>query len=243
MYMLKRSAALLLLILLITGVCFAQQVGEGGSPGDPDPNNIGVDKAQQSLKEISVVKFEDPAFFYTAMPRDQGFVLTRRLVGSPIDKEPIADEEAIGLEEDDKYVLGVKVHYEKRGVNSFAVMPVKPLPIAGITKTMSVWVAGRNNNHMLSMMILDYFGNPMELTIGKLNFSGWKKLTVAVPPSITQKDYHYTNINGIKFAGFRVDCDPEDTFGTYYVYFDDLRAVSDLFTEESRDVDDMADGW
>lgn len=177
------------------------------------------------------------------MPRDQGFVLTRRLVGSPVDKEPIEDEQEIGLEEDDKYVLGVKVHYDKRGVNSFAVLPVKPLPIAGIAKTMSVWVAGRNNNHMLSMMILDYFGNPKELTIGKLNFSGWKKLTVAIPPNIVQKDYHYTNINGIKFAGFRVDCDPADTYGSYYVYFDDLRAVSDLFTEESRDVDDMADGW
>ena len=239
----KVFVSLILVFFLISGFSFAQQVGEGGSPGSPEAGNIGVDTAQQSLKEISVVKFEDPAFFYTAMPRDQGFVLTRRLVGSPVDKEPIAEEAEIGLEEDDKYVLGVKVHYEKRGVNSFAVMPVKPLPIAGITKTMSLWVAGRNNNHMLSMMILDYFGNPKELTIGKLNFSGWKKLTVAVPPNIIQKDYHYTNINGIKFAGLRVDCDPEDTFGTYYVYFDDLRAVSDLFTEESRDVDDMADGW
>ena len=241
--MVKKIVLLLLVFLLISGISFAQQVGEGQDPSTPDAGNIGVDKAQQSLKEISVVKFEDPAFFYTAMPRDQGIVLTRRLVGSPVDKEPIADEQEIGLEEDDKYVLGVKVHYDRRGVNSFAVMPVKPLPIAGIAKTMSVWVAGRNNNHMLSMMILDYFGNPMELTIGKLNFSGWKKLTVAIPPSIVQKDYHYTNINGIKFAGFRVDCDPEDTYGSYYVYFDDLRAVSDLFTEESRDVDDMADGW
>ena len=216
--------SVLLILLLISGVCFAQQQGEGKDPADPVSENIGVDTAQQSLKEISVIKFEDPAFFYTTMHRDQGFVLTRRLVGSPIEKEPIEAEKEIGLDEADEYVLGVKVHYEKRGVNSFAVMPVKPLPIAGITKTMSVWVAGRNNNHMLKMMILDYFGNPKELTIGKLNFSGWKKLTVAVPPNIIQKDYHYTNINGIKFAGFRVDCDPADTYGSYYVYFDDLRA-------------------
>ncbi len=243
MDMKAKCIALLLVLIFAAGICFAQQQEEPVSPGTPVAENIGVDAAQQKLKEISVIKFEDPAFFYTSMPRDQGFVLTRRLVGSPIEKEPIEDEEAIGLDEADNYVLGVKVHYERRGMNSFAVMPVKPLPIAGVTKTISVWVAGRNNNHMLSMMILDYFGNPRELTIGKLNFSGWKKLTVAVPPNIIQKDYHYTNINGIKFAGLRVDCDPVDTYGSYYVYFDDLRAVTDLFTEESRDVDDMSDGW
>lgn len=238
-----RFITILLIFIFAGSLCFAQQQDEPVSPGTPVAENIGVDAAQQSLKEISVIKFEDPAFFYTSMPRDQGFVLTRKLVGSPVDKEPIEDEQAIGLDEEDKYVLGLKVHYEKRGVNSFAVMPVKPLPIAGIAKTISVWVAGRNNDHMLKLMILDYFGNPKELTVGKLNFSGWKKLTVAVPPNIIQKDYHYTNINGIKFAGFRVDCDPKDTYGSYYIYFDDLRTVSDLFTEESRDVDDMADGW
>jgi hypothetical protein len=34
-----------------------------------------------------------------------------------------------------------------------------------------------------------------------------------------------------------------DSFGTYYVYFDDLRAVTDLFGESKRDADDMSDGW
>ena len=81
--------SVLLILLLISSVCFAQQQGEGEDPADPVSENIGVDTAQQSLKEISVIKFEDPAFFYTTMPRDQGFVLTRRLVGSPIEKEPI----------------------------------------------------------------------------------------------------------------------------------------------------------
>jgi hypothetical protein len=157
---------------------------------------------------------------------------TKKGSGSPLDKQPIEDEEQLGINEEDKYVLGLKVHYQRRGVNSFAVLPVKPLPIPGITKTLSVWVAGRNNDHVLSIMLLDFFNNPKELVMGKLNFSGWKKLTVAVPPNIVQRDFHYANVNGIKFAGFRVDCDPKDTYGVYYIYFDDLRVVTDLFSEE-----------
>ncbi len=237
----KKIMIALILVLVFSGsaAIFAQT----REAGEPVPENIGVDSAQQKLKEVSITKFEDPAFFYTSMSRDEGFVITRKLPGSPLEKAPIEDEEQLGINEEDKYVLGLKVHYDRRGVNSFAVMPVKPLPIPGVTKTISVWVAGRNNNHVLSIILLDFFNNPQELVVGKMNFSGWKKLTVAVPPNIIQRDFHYANVNGIKFAGFRVDCDPVDTYGVYYAYFDDLRVVTDLFSEESRDIDDMADGW
>jgi hypothetical protein len=34
-----------------------------------------------------------------------------------------------------------------------------------------------------------------------------------------------------------------ESYGTYYVYFDGLRAVTDLFAETYRDLDDMTDGW
>ena len=58
-----------------------------------------------------------------------------------------------------------------------------------------------------------------------------------------QQDYHYANRIGIRVIGFRIDFNPEDTYGNYYLYLDDLRAVTDLFPEESRDTDDMQDNW
>ena len=60
---------------------------------------------------------------------------------------------------------------------------------------------------------------------------GWKQLTVAVPPSIVQDEYHFTSQRGIKLLGIEIDFDLEESFGTYYVYFDDLRAVTDLFAD------------
>ncbi|MCL2705179.1 MAG: flagellar filament outer layer protein FlaA [Spirochaetaceae bacterium] len=240
---LTKKIVIFLLISILPCMVFAQNQTQGRNPGEPNPNSIGINSAQQKLKEVSVTKFEDPAFFMTAMSRDQGYVTKRRLPGSPIEKKPIEDEELHGINEQDIYVLGLKVHYDRRGVHQFAVMPTRPIPIPGITKTISVWVAGRNNNNILNIILLDYHNQPKELVMGKLNFSGWKKLTVAVPPEIVQKDFHYPNVNGLRFGGFRVDCDLIDTYGVYYIYFDDLRAVTDLFSEESRDVDDMSDGW
>lgn len=214
--------------------------------GEPDPADIGVDTAQQLLVETSVSKFEDSGLWFVTMPRDQGNISIRRIdsVGS-VDKEPVKyeDEYDIAKEEKDQYVLGLKVNFYRRGFNSFALYPVRPIPIEGITKTVSVWVIGRNTKHVLKLLISDQFGHRAEITMGSLNFSGWKKLTVAIPTTIIQKDYHYANRMGIKIEGLRVECDPLEAFGTYYIYFDDMRAMVDLFAESKRDTDDLQDNW
>lgn len=231
------SALVLVLALCLGGTIFAQVAGE------PDPNDIGVDTAQQKLKEVSISKFEDAGFWSASMSKDEGLVTLRRLPGGPVDKEPIPDEAEAGIEESDVNVLGIKVEYFKRGDSQFALTPVRPMPVEGIAKTVSMWVVGRNSPHMLKMIVSDNFGNKAEVTMGKLNFTGWKKLTVAIPTSIIQRDYHYNNKMGIKIEGFRIECDPKEAFGSYYIYFDDLRATTDLFAEEHRDIDDMQDNW
>ena len=182
------------------------------------------------------------------MSPDQGYTTTRLFEGSPLNKNPIPEEEGMNIP--DRYVLGTRVDYLRRGHSSFIMYPIRPIPIEGITKTISVWAAGRNFNHDLVLLIQDFFGRNYELYVGKLNFQGWKQLTVAVPPQapdgrngVVQRNYHYNNQMGIKIVGFRVDVDPIEAFGSYYVYLDDLRAVTDLFAEESRDPDAMVDSW
>lgn len=236
----KRSFVTLLLVLISVPFAIAQFTGP---VGEADATKIGVDSAQQNLREVSVTKFEDAGFWLSTMPRDQGISVIRRLPGGSLDKVPIAGEEEVGFNERDIYVVGMKVEYYKRGLNTFSLFPVRPLPVAGITKTLSVWVVGRNMSHTLRLIIEDFFGNRAVLTMGKLSFSGWKQLTVAVPPSIKQRDFHYNDRSGIKVVGFTIETDPLEAFGTYYVYFDDMRAVTDLFADESRDEDDMADVW
>jgi hypothetical protein len=241
----KRYGLIIGILLLVTGIICAQQPEEIGTA---NPAYIGIDAAQQNLKEISIEKFEHEGYWLSSMSSDEGYTTTRLFSGGPSGKEPLAEEENMTIP--DRYVLGTRIDFLRRGHSSFTLYPVRPIPIEGITKTISVWVAGRNFNHTLSLLIQDYFGRHYELYVGKLNFQGWKKLTIAVPPQaedgvngIVQRNYHYNNQMGIRITGFRVDCDPMEAQGSYYIYFDDLRAVTDLFAENDRDPDDMSDAW
>ncbi|MDR1949670.1 MAG: flagellar filament outer layer protein FlaA [Spirochaetaceae bacterium] len=235
---------LVLVILSLAGFLAAQQ----NEIGTTDVERLGIDAAQQKLKEISVEKFEHEGYWHSSISSDTGYSTTRLFAGGPSGKEPVEDEADLNIP--DQYVLGTRVDFLRRGHTSITLYPNRPIPIEGITKTVSVWVAGRNFNHALNLLVQDYFGRSFELYIGKLNFQGWKRMTVAIPPQaedgshgIVQRNYHYNNQMGIKIVGFRIDCDPMEAMGNYYVYFDDLRAVTDLFAEDNRDPDDMPDAW
>ena len=238
----KRLLMIAVFVIVAVSMVYAQN-----AVGDPDPYELGIDAAQQQLKEVSVDKFEHDGFWYSKMSTDEGYTTSRLFAGGPADKEPIPDEE--GMDIPDSHVLGTKVEFLRRGHNSFSIHPLRPIPIEGITKTISMWVVGRNFNHEIVLLLQDYFGRNYEIYMGRLNFQGWKRLTVAIPPQTTdgggviQRSYHYNNQMGIKIMGFRINCDPMEAYGIYYVYFDDLRAVTDLFAENNRDPDDMADGW
>ncbi|MDR1839388.1 MAG: flagellar filament outer layer protein FlaA [Treponema sp.] len=232
--------------LFVSGFIFAQQGGL--ELGSPDPSRLGIESAQQMLKEVSVDKFEHDGFWRSSMSTDEGYTTTRLFSGSPAGKEQIPEETDINIP--DIYVLGTRVDFLRRGYNSFTIYPTRPIPVEGITKTVSVWVAGRNYNHELTLLIQDFFGRNYEFYMGKLNFMGWKRMVVTIPPQaddglsgVVQRNYHYNSHMGIKIMGFRIDCDPMEAYGSYYIYFDDLRATTDLFSEYHRDPDDMTDGW
>jgi hypothetical protein len=231
------------LFLISGGFIFAQD-----AVGDPVASDLGSGIPEQALKEVSVDKFETEGLWHSSISYDTGFSVSRLFTGSPTGKQGIPEE--ADLEIQDTYVLGTRVDFLRRGDTSIMVYCDRPIPVEGITKTVSVWVAGRNYNHSLKLLVLDYYNRYFELEIGRLNFQGWKKLTVAIPPQppngrngIVQRDMHYTNLGGLKIMGFRIDIDPTEAYGTYYVYFDDLRATTDLFAETSREPDDPSDDW
>ncbi len=212
---------------------------------EPNPETVGNDSAMQALREVSLDKFERDGSWFVHMSPDYGVISARNFEGSPAMKEPLkGEEEAV-----DTQVLGVKVEFFRRGVNSFYVNAQRPIAIEGVTKTVSVWVCGRNQGHDMFLLVEDYFGRNYELYMGNLGFSGWKKLTCVVPPSpdsehgIVQRSAYYGNKPGLRIIGFRVDCNPMLARGTYYMYLDDLRCVTDLYDLENQDIDDMSDAW
>jgi hypothetical protein len=227
---------------------FAQEnerQNDNRSLASPDPTVIGNDSAAQALREVSVDRFELEGGWNAHISPDNGVISCRILSGSPLAKEPLKGEEDF----EDSKVLGIKVEFFHRGVNSFFIKSARPIPIEGVTKTISLWVAGRNMNHEMYVLVQDYNGNNFELYLGSLGFSGWKKMSVAVPPTpdgehgIIQSSAYHGVKPGLRIVGFRVDCNPMLARGTYYMYLDDLRAVTDLYDLENRDEDDMNDDW
>lgn len=239
----KKILAFSFSIVLVASAMFAQN----SALSDPNPETIGADSAMQALREVSVDKFEREGSWNVHISSDCGVITSRLFEGNPAMKEPLEEDE--GKEDEDTQVLGVRVDFFRRGVNSFTITSGRPLPIEGTVKTISMWVCGRNQDHDLYCLVQDYFGSNFELYMGSLGFSGWKKLTCVVPPSvdgehgIIQSSAYYGDKPGLKVIGFRVDCNPMQARGQYYVYFDDLRAVTDLYDVQNHDEDDMSDNW
>lgn len=248
---------LLVLFALVAGFAFSQDSTDqqqqpsgksatGGNINETDmtkPGDIGADSAQQALVEISLDKFENPSMWKAYMPPSYGKVSLRELVGSPEGKQPIDQESGAGVTEQDVSTLGLKISFLKRGYTKIDFTAVRPIYVPGITKNISVWVVGRNYEHQLRLIVDDLSGHRFSLPMGKLNFSGWKKMTVTIPENVKQQERHYNDTTGLKVVGFEIIPDVKDTRGDYFVYFDDLRATTDMFLDYARDPDDMIDNW
>ena len=83
----KRTILLMAAGLMLVSGVFAQSAATPAAQvdtkatqqvGAPDPQLIGVDKAQQELKEISISKFEDDGFWAGSMMSDYGYISLRR---------------------------------------------------------------------------------------------------------------------------------------------------------------------
>ena len=233
----KRVIGTIVLLSLSAALAFAQVT-------PADPADLGQDAAQQRLQEVSVTRFEDPGMWDVFIPADRGVISHRRFEGGPSNKQPIEAEVEAGIEEQDEFVLGVKAEFYRRGDAPITISLRRPLAIAGIVKTISVWVVGRSYNHELQLVVEDQAGNRNYLSFGRINHSGWgtRPMSVAVPQNIVQQELHGPN-TGLYVHGFVIRPEITETYGTFYVYLDDMRATTDLFPEISRDPDDMSDNW
>ncbi len=244
----KAIAVTIAMLTVLSALSFGQSTSTDKPVGTTSAETLGMDSSQQKLEDVTVEQFEDPGLWYGSIMNEYGFIQLMQKQGFPkkretYDKERIANEQAINAPIGTS-ILGVKVTFFKRAVVSFGINPVRPLPIPGLAKTVSIWVVGRSFNHTMKVVLEDFFGNRYTVPFDKkLTFQGWDKLTAVIPPSVAQSEKHFTGRAGIKIVGLTVNCDLKETYGTFYMYLDDMSAITDLFTEESRDIDDVVDDW
>ena len=225
----KRITILMIMIVLsVAFVLFAQE-----ATGEDEA----VNQTSETITDYPIDNFEFANTWVGSMPRDLGVISLMKQEGGPADVVA-SDAEA------NKYILGAKIEYFRSGHPWFSISPPRPIKIPGLTKELSVWVAGRNHNNKLSFYVQDILGNTHEVGNEPLNYIGWKNISVSIPVNVIQDATKNQFEEGISFMGIHIDVDSRDSFGKYYIYFDNLLAkVDENYFKAYKDEDDPKDTW
>jgi hypothetical protein len=149
--------------------------------------------------------------------------------------------------------LGVWGKFDRRGYNWIDVYPAvvgsdangqepEPfeIPIPGRVSYLDLWVWGSNLNYYLEAYFRDYQGVVHSLYLGNLAYQGWKNLRVRMPTSIPQSKRILPHFAGLTFVKFRLWTTPVERVDNFYVYFKQMKILSDGF-ESLFDGDELAD--
>jgi predicted RNA-binding protein len=115
-----------------------------------------------------------------------------------------------------------------------------PLLFEGRVKALSTWVWGSNYNYYFEVHLEDHRSVVHVLPMGELTFSGWKNLTIDIPPSIPQAEKYIPKLKRLKLLKFMVWTRPNERVSGFYIYLDQIKTLSDFF-ETRYDGDDLED--
>jgi len=88
--------------------------------------------------------------------------------------------------------------------------------------------------------IRDYQGIVHTIHFGNLAFTGWKNMRAHIPNTVRQDKRSMPTHAQIKFVKFRIWTQPIERVGDFYVYFKQLKALTDTF-DTMFDGDELAD--
>ncbi len=153
----------------------------------------------------------------------------------------VSIEDENGIKHENKFVLGIKSYFMDRGFDRVEAFPPNEYIIRGKAREIKVWVLGRKFRHTLYVKLRDYKGFIHKLKIGRLDFWGWKEMSVIVPGWLPQSSTYAILDKNLHFVSFFVESDKFEAPGTFYFYLDQFRVVTDL-TEFSGD-ESIKDIW
>jgi len=141
--------------------------------------------------------------------------------------------------------LGIHGRFDRRGYNWIDVYPTKDdkpaeIPIPGRVRLLDMWVWGANFNYYVEVFLRDYQGVVHTLRFGEINHTGWKNLRVNIPTGIPQSKRTLPLYTGLTFVKFRIWTQPAEQVDDFYVYFKQLKALTDIF-ESLFDGNELAD--
>lgn len=136
---------------------------------------------------------------------------------------------------DSKKYLGLKL-YGRKG-DFLNLVPPKKLIIDKFCKNISIWIYGKMFAGELSLLLKDANNQPHRLVFGKLDFLGWRKLSVKINPEIAQQDKYLSQRRQIEIL--KIIYSPGNLGRLpiwHYFYIDDITAtVREKYTDRQSD--------
>jgi hypothetical protein len=146
--------------------------------------------------------------------------------------------------------LGVWGKFDRRGYNWVDIYPSggegedagtpAKIPMPGRSQMIDVWVWGSNLNYQLEAYVEDYRGIVHTIPMGSINYTGWKNLKANIPATIPQSKRVLPRLASLQFVKFRIWTGPREPVDNFYVYFDQLKLLTDTF-ESKYDGEELAD--
>jgi len=145
--------------------------------------------------------------------------------------------------------LGVHGQFDRRGYNWIDLYPTLAgdsentpyeIHIPGRVHNIDVWVWGANLRYYIEIYLRDYRGVVYPLRLGDISYRGWRNLRVNIPNNIAQARRTLPSYAGLSFVKFRIWTQPVERVDNFYVYFRQLKVLTDMF-ESLFDGNDLAD--
>jgi len=201
------------------------QADDGTDDGTVTPEI--EEKTRGGMVDIELNKFEEAEDWraYATSPLGDTKIKKSVQLGKiddPQNPGNLTDDETKDFVEGQNHVLGVKSYFVDRGFDRVEVKPPHEYIIQGIGKQVSIWVLGRQYRHTLYIKLRDYRGNIHKIRMGRLDFFGWRKMTVPVPGWVPQSTRFALYNKNLHFVSLFVVSDSHEVPGTFYFYVDNL---------------------
>ena len=257
----RRILPYFILLVMVASLSAAPGGGGPAGGGDPPAGKKEGDKKEERvpdfyLKVLTLENFEEAEDWRAKSTSPLGVTKTLKLVqrglivaaDNPNEKPTVGpDAEQCNVNEPQcanapNHILGVKTHFEDRGFDRVEISPPHEFVMKGKARQFSIWVLGRMFRHTLSIKLRDYRGRTHTLRLGRLDFFGWRKMTVTVPGWLPQSTRFSTLDKNLHFVSLFVTSDKHEVPGSFYFYVDNLKALVDQ-SETEYPGSEIKDNW
>jgi hypothetical protein len=132
-------------------------------------------------------------------------------------------------EGENRYVLGVRTAFTRKGYNRVWVYPEEEIVIPGHVKKIDIWIWGANYYYNIEAHLRDYRGIVHTVPMGSLHFMGWKNLSADIPRHIPQHIRYLPMEKPLTLVRLVIWTEPIERVDDFFIYFDQLKVLTDVY--------------